>query len=88
MQVFIRAFEAYFEKKHGKKPEVVFEHSNLLNFLSNNNLQGQRPSICWTRSHDIDLMVGTYRFGYADYNAMKNCSEFGFAELEKSTLSC
>lgn len=84
VQAFIKAFDEYFEKKNGRKPEVVFEYHNLLNFLSNYQLQGQKPSVWWTRSHDIDLIVGTYRYGYANYHNMKNCDEFGFADLEKS----
>lgn len=84
VQAFIRAFEEYFFKKNGRKPEIVFEYQNLLNFLSNYHLQGQRPSVWWTRYHDIDLVVGTYRYGYANYQNMKNCEEFGFADLEKN----
>lgn len=84
VQAFIRAFDASYEKKHGRKPELVFEYQSLLNFLSNNHLHGQRPSVWWTRNHDIDLLVGTFRYGYANYQNMKNCEEFGFADLEKS----
>jgi hypothetical protein len=87
VQAFIRAFREYFLKRLGRKPALVFEYHNLLNFLSNNHLQGQRPSVWWTRYHDIDLIVGTYRYGYANYQNMKGCEEFGFAELERSTLA-
>lgn len=84
VQAFIRNFEEYFEKKHGRAPQLVFEYHSLLNFLPNFHLQGQRPTVWWTRSHDIDLLVGTYRHGYAMYDKMKSCEEFGLAELEKS----
>lgn len=83
VQSFIRTFEGYFSKKHFRKPEKVFEYHNLLNFLSNYHLQGQRPCVWWTRNHDIDLVVGTFRYGYANYNQMKACDQFGFNDLEK-----
>lgn len=88
VQAFIKSFDEHYERKFGRKPELVFEYQSLLNFLSNNHLQGQRPSVWWTRNHDIDLLVGTYRYGYANYQNMKNCEEFGFADLEKSTRRC
>ena len=86
VQTFIRHFDGHFENKYQRKPEIVFEYHDLLNFLSNYVLQGQRPSVWWTRYHDIDLIVGTYRYGYANYQNMKTCDEFGFADLEKSKV--
>lgn len=83
---FIKTFESYFFKKHGRLPENVFEYHDLLNFLSNYNLQGQRPCVWWTRNHDIDLVVGTFRYGYANYQQMKGCDQFGFNDLEKCSL--
>jgi hypothetical protein len=83
VQSFIKTFEVYFVKKHGRKPQNVFEYHNLLNFLSNYHLQGQRPCVWWTRNHDIDLVVGTFRYGYANYLQMKACDQFGFNDLEK-----
>lgn len=84
VQAFIKNFDSYFLKKHDRKPEVVFEYHNLLNFLPTSHLQGQKPCVWWTRSHDIDLIVGTFRYGYANYQNMKNCDEFGFSDLEKN----
>lgn len=83
MQAFIKSFESYFLKKHGRRPEYIYEYNNLLNFLNNYSLQGQRPCVWWTRQHDNDLIVGTFRYGYANYQNMKNCEEFGFADLER-----
>ena len=82
---FIADFDHYHHARHGRYPESVFDYRNLLNFLSIDDLQGQRPSGWWNRSHDIDLLIGTHRFGYANYNAIKNCDEYGFADLERST---
>lgn len=79
-------FDKYFESKHGRKPEISMEYHNLLSFLPSFHLQGQKPSVWWTRLHDIDLLVGTFRHGYAMYDKMKSCEEFGFAELEKSMV--
>jgi hypothetical protein len=43
----------------------------MLNFLPNASLVGQKPSLWWTRKHDIDLIRGTYEYGYANYNEMR-----------------
>jgi hypothetical protein len=84
VHAFIGHFDKYFESKYGRQPEIVMEYHNLLNFLPNFHLIGQKPSVWWTRLHDIDLLVGTFRHGYAMYDKMRACEEFGFAELEKS----
>ena len=41
--------------------------NNLLNFLPSSVFYGQRPSVWWTLRHDIDLLIGTYKYGYANY---------------------
>jgi hypothetical protein len=46
-------------------------------------LLGQRPNVWWTREHDIDLIIGTFKYGYADYQNMRNDLDLGFATLEK-----
>lgn len=58
---------------------------NLLNFLPNHAFYGQRPSIWWTRTHDIDLLRGTYKFGYANYQMMRSDPKLSFSKLEKDT---
>jgi len=58
---------------------------NLLNFLPNHAFYGQRPSIWWTRSHDIDLLRGTYKYGYANYQLMRMDSKLSFSKLEKDS---
>ena len=84
VKVFVDAFKDWHSATHGKKPEFIYHYKNLLNYLSSLMLIGQRPSVWWTRQHDIDLIVGTCRFGYANYHAMKNYEEFGFGELEQT----
>jgi hypothetical protein len=58
---------------------------NLLNFLPNQAFYGQRPSIWWTKSHDIDLLRGTYKYGYANYNMMRSDPKLSFSKLEKDS---
>lgn len=57
---------------------------NLLNFLPSSVFYGQRPSVWWTKKHDVDLLRGTYKYGYANYPQMKADPEYSFNELEKS----
>jgi hypothetical protein len=58
---------------------------NLLNFLPNHAFYGQRPSVWWTRTHDIDLLRGTYKYGYANYQMMRNDPKLSFSKLEKDS---
>jgi len=62
----------------------------MLNFLSNTTLLGQKPynlyiirCLWWTRKHDIDLIRGTYEYGYANYNDMRPSHKLCFHEIEK-----
>ena len=57
-----------------KHRKMVLEYQscgNLLNFLPTAVFYGQRPSGWWTLRHDIDLLIGTYKYGYANYQAMR-----------------
>jgi hypothetical protein len=36
------------------------------------SLFGQRPSVWWSKKHDIDLILGVYRYGYANYEIIKS----------------
>lgn len=58
---------------------------NLLNFLPNHAFYGQRPSVWWTRTHDIDLLRGTYKHGYANYQLMRSDPKLSFSKLEKDS---
>ena len=69
-----------------RKPKTIGDYRNLLNFLPQSVLVGQRPSVWWTRNHDIDLLVGTFRHGYANYQAMKENQNLGFEDLEKNSM--
>lgn len=39
----------------------------LLNFIPLGFLFGQRPAVWWAKKHDIDLLLGIYKYGYANY---------------------
>mmetsp|Transcript_30150 Transcript_30150/g.46064 ORF Transcript_30150/g.46064 Transcript_30150/m.46064 type:complete len:92 (+) Transcript_30150:1970-2245(+) len=55
---------------------------NLLNFLPVSVFYGQRPGMWWTLRHDVDLLYGTYKYGYAAYSAMRNDSSLSFFKSE------
>lgn len=64
----------------------TFDHwDNLLNFLPSQAFYGQRPAAWWTRTHDIDLLRGTYKHGYANYQAMRTDPKLSFSKLEKES---
>ena len=55
-----------------------------MNFSPNPLLDGQRPAIWWVKKHDIDLILGVYKYGYANYSAIKAAREYCFAELDRA----
>jgi len=66
-------------------PQVKKEYENwdnLLYFLPSSMFYGQRPSIWWTLRHDVDLLKGTYIYGYATYNAMRSDPNLSFYATE------
>ncbi len=64
----------------------TFDHwDNLLNFLPSQALYGQKPATWWTRTHDIDLLRGTYKYGYANYNLMRQDPKLSFSKLDKES---
>ena len=80
------------KKKYNAKPQseqdpkVVREFrrgDNLLNFLPPAVFYGQRPSVWWTLRHDIDLLFGTFKYGYANYAAMRADTKFSFFATEQ-----
>lgn len=58
---------------------------NLLNFLPGQAFYGQRPAVWWTRTHDIDLLRGTYKYGYANYQLMRSDQKYIFSKFEKES---
>lgn len=68
----VEIYNQYYVEKHGDKPKNIFEYNKMLNFIDTQMLLGQRPNVWWTREHDIDLIVGTFKYGYADYQSMRN----------------
>ena len=53
----------------------------LLNFIPLGLLFGQRPAQWWTKKHDIDLLLGVYKYGYANYIAIRAAKQYCFSEL-------
>ncbi len=80
--------EAILEEIENQKCQInkTFDYwDNLLNFLPNHAFYGQRPSVWWTRTHDIDLLRGTYKHGYANYQLMRSDPKLSFSKLEKDS---
>ena len=86
VKIFKQVYERYYEKKFKRAPRTGIEYHNMLNMIDTSMLLGQRPSVWWTRYHDIDLIVGTFIYGYANYSKMKEDLQFGFSTLEKCCL--
>lgn len=76
----------YFTKEEADQdPHVKKEFDqwdNLLNFLPWSVFYGQRPSIWWTLRHDVDLLYGTYKYGYATYNSMRSDTNLSFYKID------
>lgn len=79
-------------RKYFAKPEIEKDYQivkdyenwdNLLNFLPSTVFYGQRPSVWWTLRHDIDLLYGTYKYGYASYQAMRSDINLSFYKSEQ-----
>ncbi|CAI2387839.1 unnamed protein product [Moneuplotes crassus] len=87
IQTFKESKKEYLEMDPIKQDEVIKvayqRWDNLLNFLPVSAFYGQRPSAWWTRRHDIDLIIGTYKYGYANYTQMRNDTSLSFHLLEK-----
>lgn len=76
-------YQSFDEVDKDKLITIAFERwDNLLNFLPAAAFYGQRPSAWWTRRHDIDLIIGTYKYGYANYTLMRTDKSLSFHLLE------
>ncbi len=42
-----------------------------------------RPSPWWTRKHDIDLIFGTYKWGYGNYQMMREDHKLSYCKIDK-----
>ena len=60
--------------------------STLLNFIPDQVLMGQRPSVWWSRQHDIDLLRGIYKYGYANYTEIRDCPDYSFYQHEQNNI--
>ena len=41
---------------------------------------GMKPASWWQRSHDVDLLYGTYKYGFANYVSIKEDKSLGWAD--------
>ena len=48
---------------------------------------GMRPATWWNRSHDVDLLVGTYKYGFANYVSIKEDQKTSWSEQMMATNS-
>ena len=71
------------EEKDSRVIKEFYTGNNLLNFLPSSMFYGQRPSVWWTLRHDIDLLIGTHKYGYANYAAMRSDRKLSFYETEQ-----
>ena len=71
-------------KKNINEKEKKINWDNMLNFLPESTLYGQKPQVWWTKKHDIDLLRGVYKYGYANYQTIRNAEEYCFKDLDKS----
>ena len=46
---------------------------------------GMKPSSWWQRSHDVDLLAGTYKYGFANYISIKEDKKFGWFDVINSS---
>ncbi len=44
----------------------------LLNFIPLGLLFGQRPAVWWAKKNDVDLLLGIYKYGYANYVTIRS----------------
>ena len=51
---------------------------NLLSFLPDSELGGQKPSQLWSRQHDQDLLFGCFKYGIGNYELFFRDQEFVF----------
>ena len=66
---------------------TYYNWDNLLWFLPKNTLFGQAPVSWWNKIHDIDLLRGTYKYGYANYTDIKTDKKLCFSNLDQNNLN-
>ena len=88
--MYERARKHYLELTDIPTDQAVIDayksNDNLLNFMPTSVFYGQRPSVWWTLRHDIDLLWGTYKYGYASYTAMRADKALSFYKTEQVTI--
>ena len=54
---------------------------NLINYCTEEQLMGMKPASWWQRSHDVDLLQGTYKYGFANYVCIKEDKKLGWSDV-------
>ena len=62
---------------------MLENYDNLISFLPSHVFYGQKPCIWWTKRHDIDLLRGTYKHGYANYVQIRSHPTLSFCKLQE-----
>ena len=60
------------DRRKSKKLIYIVNWDGLLNFIPSPLLFGQRPVQWWARKHDVDLLLGVYKYGYANYVSIRS----------------
>lgn len=61
--------------------QLYHSKDNLVNFCSEEQLMGMRPASWWQRSHDVDLLQGTYKYGFANYQSIKEDKKLCWSDV-------
>ena len=48
---------------------------------------GMKPAAWWQRSHDVDLLYGTYKYGFANYVSIKEDKKLGWSDVISHSTS-
>ena len=54
---------------------------NLVSFCTEDQLIGLKPNPYWQRCHDVDLILGVYKYGFGNYQQIKEDKKFSWADL-------
>lgn len=72
VRTLIKRYQAEEFRNQGHNDKTKVNYESLLNFIPMASLFGQRPAVWWSKHHDIDLILGVYKYGYANYEIIKS----------------
>lgn len=53
----------------------------MVNFISQQTLSLAKPANVWTRKHDVDLILGTYDYGFSSYDEILSDKNLMFKDV-------